>query len=149
MCWCCAWCLTSTWVSGVQMAVSGRRGCSQPGYAPAWRALGQLHPALETSDAAPRCGWLHSEEEPRSDYHSLLKEQPLFRFLTLTFTDLGEGERWYLAWCQEGRVASHPGLATGMEGYCFLGSLEGLGCPAQGSEGSFPPVWAATLKTVD
>lgn len=53
------WRLTSTWVSGVQRAVSGRRGCWQPGYALAWRALRLPHPALGTSGAAPRCGWLH------------------------------------------------------------------------------------------
>lgn len=46
-------------------------------------------------------------------------------------------------------MASRPGLATGMVGCCFLGSLEGLGCLALGSEGSYPPVWAAILKEID
>lgn len=46
-------------------------------------------------------------------------------------------------------MASRPGLATSMEGCCFLGSLEGLGCLALESEGSYPPVWAATLKEID
>lgn len=55
----------------------------------------------------------------------------------------------YLVSCRVETGASHPGLATGMEGCCFLGSLEGLGCLAQGNEGSFPPVWAATFKTID
>lgn len=46
-------------------------------------------------------------------------------------------------------MASHPGLATDMEGYYFLGSLEGWGCLALGSEGSYPPVWVAILKTMN
>lgn len=46
-------------------------------------------------------------------------------------------------------MASHPGLARGMEGCYFLGSLEGLGCLALGNEGSYPPVWVAMVKKVN
>lgn len=46
-------------------------------------------------------------------------------------------------------MASRPGLATGMVGCCFLGSSEGLGCLALGSEGSCPLVWVAILKVID
>lgn len=141
--------LTSTWVSGVQTAVSGRHGCWQPGYALAWRALEPLRPALETSAAAPRCGWLHGWRRAMVRL-SWITQCSGFFIGHFPVTDLeGEGERWYLVWCQEGRAASHPGLATGMEGCYFQGSSEGLGCLALGSEGSYPPAWVATLKTID
>lgn len=45
-------------------------------------------------------------------------------------------------------MASHPGLATGMEGCYFLESLEGWGCRAPASEGSYPQVLVAVVKTI-
>ena len=141
------WCLTSTWVSGVQTAVSGRRGCWLPGCAQAWRALGPPHPALGMSGAAPLRGWLCETKR----IIVRLSQTPIrLPQRTLSVTDLEvEGERWYLVLCQGGREASHLGLATGMEGCCFLGSLAVSGCLEPGSEGSFPPVWVAVLKKID
>lgn len=46
-------------------------------------------------------------------------------------------------------MASRPGLVIGMEVCCFLGSLEELGCLAQGSEGSYPRALVAILKAFD
>lgn len=45
-------------------------------------------------------------------------------------------------------MASHPGLATGTVGCCYLASSEVLGCLAPESEGSSPPVWVAVLEDI-
>lgn len=92
--------------------------------------------------------WLAARaKKQRLDHRELLNCSD---FLTGGLTNLeGEEEWWYLVWCQEGRAASRPGLATGTVGCCYPASLEVLGCLAPGSEGSSPPVWVAVLKEID
>lgn len=46
-------------------------------------------------------------------------------------------------------MASHPGLATGMEGCYFLESSEGWGCQGLESVGSYPPVWVAEENIIN